>query len=64
MYMTVAEFKQKASAVGLKIKERNFRYGSKRAYLLVDRSGEQVWSDTMTGLRDQAVNGNFSRFGL
>jgi hypothetical protein len=52
-YMTVAEFRRKVSASGLK----------RKVYKLT-HNDEVVVSGTMKCLRDQAMNGDFVRFGL
>jgi hypothetical protein len=62
-YMTVAEFRRKVSASGLKLKEQSFRLNARKVYKLT-HNDEVVVSGTMKCLRDQAMNGDFVRFGL
>jgi hypothetical protein len=63
VFITVQEFRKRVSASGLKLKERNFTLNARKVYKLT-YDGETVGSDTMMGLRDSAMNGDFRRFGL
>jgi ABC-type uncharacterized transport system substrate-binding protein len=63
-YMTVTEFKKKASEAGLKLTPAGVRDG-KKIYALSQRGQfEYIMKDSLCGLRDNAANGLLKCFGI